>query len=65
MPEPVDFEMRSPTLRPVECEFTAPGSETEAVDCWEVATRRRVKDGVTVGLFCSEHARRGDEEIDI
>ncbi len=25
------------------CEYTAPGSETEAIDCWEEATRRHVR----------------------
>jgi hypothetical protein len=44
--------------RPPDCEFTAPGSETEAMDCWEPATHRRVdRDGVTTGLFCAAHSR--------
>jgi hypothetical protein len=51
--------MRIPQLRrPPDCEFTAPGAETEAMDCWEPATHRRVdSDGVTSGLFCGPHSR--------
>lgn len=41
--------------KPPTCEYTAPGSETEAIDCWEPATVRHVKDGVTTGVFCDEH----------
>lgn len=44
-------------LPPPECEYTAPGSETEAIDCWAPAGRRHVgKDGVTTGVFCAEHS---------
>lgn len=50
-------------LPPPDCEYTAPGSETEAVDCWEVATYRRVEDDVTVGVFCAEHSQPGDEKM--
>lgn len=44
--------------RPPDCEFTAPGSETEAIDCWDEATHRHVNsDGVTTGLYCAPHSR--------
>lgn len=39
-----------------DCEFTAPGSETDALDCWQVATWRYVDDdGATRLLLCGEH----------
>jgi len=42
--------------KPPDCEYTAQGSTTEAVDCWEPATHRHLNaDGVTIGVFCPTH----------
>jgi hypothetical protein len=44
-------------LPPPDCEHTEPGAPTEAVDCWETATRRHLTDGgVCVGLYCAKHS---------
>jgi hypothetical protein len=48
-----------------DCEFTAPGSETEAIDCWEPATLRHVRDGVTVGVFCADHSIVRDGSVSV
>lgn len=56
-----------PRLKDPRCEYTAPGSQTEAIDCQEGprgtrarATRRHVSDdGRTLGLFCDLHNRPG------
>lgn len=46
-----------PWQRDPDCEYTAPGSETEAVDCWADAKWRHYdKDGRIVGLFCDAHS---------
>lgn len=57
-------------LPPPDCEYTAPGATTEAIDCWDPATRRHVgADGVTTGVFCAEHSplvpAHDVEEIDM
>lgn len=44
-------------LPPPDCEFTARGSKTEGIDCWEPATVRHVKDGTAVGLYCPKHRK--------
>lgn len=52
-------------MPPPDCEYTAPGSETEAIDCWAVATRRHVdSNGHTLGVFCAQHADAGAFHID-
>lgn len=43
-------------LPPPICEYTAPGSETEGVDCWAEGTVRHVNpDGNTLGVSCQKH----------
>lgn len=58
----MSWNPNEPGMRPLpaaDCEYTAPGATTEAVDCWEPATRRHVgTDGVTRGVYCEEHTPR-------
>lgn len=57
MPEFGRFERLSPGA--LECEHTAPGSTTEAIDCWEPAVVRLVDaKGVTKGVYCERHLPR-------
>lgn len=63
-------------LKDPKCEYTAPGAETDAIDCKEGpldllgrttrarATRRHVNDeGKTIGLFCDKHSNPNLREV--